>query len=95
MAGRRWSEGTHQAIEAKRRRCYSNESQNCLHDLQNYFRLYEKLSGMTGTGYRSLEFRQIYGLDVVVIPTNQPMIRKGRHNDLVYLSMAEKFGCDY
>ncbi|MCF7981893.1 MAG: preprotein translocase subunit SecA [Pseudomonadales bacterium] len=92
MPGRRWSEGTHQAIEAKESVTIQNESQTLASTtFQNYFRLYEKLSGMTGTAdTEAFEFRQIYGLDVVVIPTNKPMIRKDA-NDLVYLSMAEKF----
>lgn len=92
MPGRRWSEGTHQAIEAKEGVDIQSESQTLASTtFQNYFRIYDKLSGMTGTAdTEAFEFRQIYGLDVVVIPTNKPMIRKDP-NDLVYLSMEEKF----
>lgn len=92
MPGRRWSEGTHQAVEAKENVPIQNESQTMASTtFQNYFRLYEKLSGMTGTAdTEAFEFKQIYGLDVVVIPTNKPMIRADA-NDLVYLTMEEKF----
>ena len=92
MPGRRWSEGIHQAIEAKENTDIQNESQTLASTtFQNYFRLYEKLSGMTGTAdTEAYEFHEIYALDVVVIPTNQPMSREDR-NDLVYLSMNEKF----
>ncbi len=92
MPGRRWSEGTHQAIEAKEGVPIQNESQTLASTtFQNYFRLYEKLSGMTGTAdTEAYEFHEIYGLDVVVIPTNKPMIRED-HNDLVYLTAEEKF----
>ncbi len=92
MPGRRWSEGTHQAVEAKENVVIQNESQTMASTtFQNYFRLYKKLSGMTGTAdTEAFEFRQIYGLDVVVIPTNKPMIRNDA-NDLVYLTEKEKF----
>lgn len=92
MPGRRLSEGLHQAIEAKEGVPIQNESQTLASTtFQNYFRLYEKLSGMTGTAdTEAYEFHQIYGLDVVVIPTNKPMIRNDA-NDLIFLSMEEKF----
>lgn len=92
MPGRRLSEGLHQAIEAKEGLQIQAESQTLASTtFQNYFRLYNKLSGMTGTAdTEAFEFRQIYGLDVVVIPTNKPMIRKD-YNDLVYLTIEEKF----
>jgi preprotein translocase subunit SecA len=92
MPGRRWSEGIHQAIEAKEGLPIQNETQTLASTtFQNYFRLYGKLSGMTGTAdTEAFEFRQIYGLDVVVIPTHRPMVRKD-HNDLVYLTIDEKF----
>ena len=92
MPGRRLSEGLHQAIEAKERVQIQSESQTLASTtFQNYFRLYTKLSGMTGTAdTEAYEFHQIYGLDVVVIPTNKPMVRID-DNDLVFLSMQEKF----
>ncbi|RZU35384.1 protein translocase subunit secA [Fluviicoccus keumensis] len=92
MPGRRWSEGLHQAVEAKERVEIQNENQTlATTTFQNYFRLYKKLSGMTGTAdTEAPEFRQIYGLDVVVIPTHKPMVRKDLE-DLVYLSKDEKF----
>src|SRR5690554_4594393 len=92
MPGRRLSEGLHQAIEAKEGLNIQAESQTLASTtFQNYFRLYNKLSGMTGTAdTEAFEFRQIYALDVVVIPTNKPMIRKD-YNDLVYLTIDEKF----
>ena len=92
MQGRRLSEGLHQAIEAKEGVKIQAESQTLASTtFQNYFRLYGKLAGMTGTAdTEAFEFRQIYGLDVVVIPTNRPAIRKDL-NDLVYLSKEEKF----
>jgi len=91
MPGRRLSEGLHQAIEAKEGVPIQNESQTLASTtFQNYFRLYEKLSGMTGTAdTEAFEFHQIYGLDVVVIPTNKPMIRDDA-NDLIYLTTGEK-----
>lgn len=92
MAGRRWSEGIHQAIEAKEGVKIQSENQTLASTtFQNYFRLYDKLSGMTGTAdTEAFEFHQIYGLDVVVIPTNKPMVRKD-HNDLIFMSTEEKF----
>jgi preprotein translocase subunit SecA len=92
MPGRRLSEGLHQAIEAKEGVPIQNESQTLASTtFQNFFRLYEKLSGMTGTAdTEAFEFHQIYGLDVVVIPTNQPMVRDDA-NDLIYLTTEEKF----
>ena len=92
MPGRRWSGGIHQAIEAKEKVAITNESQTLASTtFQNYFRLYDKLAGMTGTAdTEAFEFRQIYGLDVVVIPTNLPMIRDDL-NDLIYLTHEEKF----
>ena len=92
MPGRRLSEGLHQAIEAKEGVSIQNESQTLASTtFQNYFRLFPKLSGMTGTAdTEAFEFRQTYGLDVVVIPTNKPIARKD-YNDLVYLTTEEKF----
>ena len=92
MPGRRWSEGLHQAVEAKEGVNIQAENQTlATTTFQNLFRLYRKLSGMTGTAdTEAPEFRQIYGLDVVVIPTHRPMIRKD-HDDLVYLSPMEKY----
>ena len=92
MPGRRWSEGIHQAVEAKEGVSIQNESQTLASTtFQNYFRLYQKLSGMTGTAdTEAFEFRQIYGLDVVVIPTHKPMIRID-NNDLIYMSTEEKY----
>ena len=92
MEGRRLSEGLHQALEAKEGLTIQSESQTLASTtFQNYFRIYNKLSGMTGTAdTEAFEFSQIYGLDVVVIPTNVPMVRKDA-NDLIYLSMEEKF----
>ncbi len=92
MPGRRWSGGIHQAIEAKESVNITNESQTLASTtFQNYFRIYNKLAGMTGTAdTEAFEFRQIYGLDVVVIPTNLPMVRADM-NDLIYLTVEEKF----
>ena len=92
MPGRRLSEGLHQAIEAKEGVNINAESQTMASTtFQNYFRLYPKLSGMTGTAdTEAFEFRQIYGLDVVVIPTNKPIARNDL-NDLIYLSEPEKY----
>ncbi|WP_101675868.1 preprotein translocase subunit SecA [Alloalcanivorax mobilis] len=92
MPGRRWSEGIHQAVEAKEGVRIQQENQTLASTtFQNYFRLYDKLAGMTGTAdTEAMEFRQIYGMDVVVIPTNRPMVRKDA-NDLVYLTLEEKF----
>ncbi len=92
MPGRRWSEGLHQAIEAKEGVPIQNENQTLASiTFQNYFRLYEKLAGMTGTAdTEAYEFQQIYGLEVVVIPTHKPMIRED-YPDLVYLTARDKF----
>ncbi|HEY6130520.1 MAG TPA: preprotein translocase subunit SecA, partial [Halioglobus sp.] len=92
MPGRRLSEGLHQAIEAKEGVSIQSESQTLASTtFQNYFRLYKKLAGMTGTAdTEAFEFRQIYGLEVLVIPTNVPQQRDDL-NDLVYLSVEEKF----
>lgn len=92
MPGRRWSEGIHQAIEAKEGVTIQAESQTLASTtFQNYFRLYEKLSGMTGTAdTEAFEFQQIYGLSVVVIPTNRSVQRKD-FNDLIFMTTEEKF----
>ncbi|MGQ9659266.1 MAG: preprotein translocase subunit SecA [Thermochromatium sp.] len=92
MPGRRWSDGLHQAIEAKEGVPIQPENQTLASiTFQNLFRLYPKLAGMTGTAdTEAYEFHQIYGLEVVVIPTNRPMIREDR-GDLVYLTQAEKY----
>ncbi|ASP37212.1 preprotein translocase subunit SecA [Bacterioplanes sanyensis] len=92
MPGRRWSEGLHQAIEAKEGVNIQPESQTLASTtFQNYFRLYGKLAGMTGTAdTEAFEFRQIYGLDVVVIPTNKP-IQRIDYNDVIYASQREKY----
>ena len=92
MPGRRLSEGLHQAIEAKEKVAIQAESQTLASTtFQNFFRLYNKLSGMTGTAdTEAFEFHQIYGLDVVVIPTNVDIARKDL-NDLIYLSIEEKY----
>jgi preprotein translocase subunit SecA len=92
MPGRRWSDGLHQAVEAKEGVKVREENQTVASiTFQNYFRLYSKLSGMTGTAdTEAFEFQQIYGLEVVVIPTHKPMIRKD-NSDLVFLSEQDKF----
>ena len=92
MPGRRWSDGLHQAVEAKEGVHVREENQTVASiTFQNYFRLYEKLSGMTGTAdTEAFEFQQIYGLEVVVIPTHRPMIRIDQP-DLVYLTQKDKF----
>ena len=92
MPGRRWSDGLHQAIEAKESVRVREENQTVASiTFQNYFRLYKKLAGMTGTAdTEAPEFLQIYGLEVVVIPTHRPMIRKD-HADFVYLTQKDKF----
>ena len=92
MEGRRWSEGLHQAVEAKEGVNIQNENQTLASiTFQNYFRIYNKLSGMTGTAEtEAFEFHSIYGLETVVIPTNKPMIRKD-HADKIYLSAEEKY----
>ncbi|MGB0513313.1 MAG: preprotein translocase subunit SecA, partial [Wenzhouxiangellaceae bacterium] len=92
MPGRRWSDGLHQAVEAKENVPIQRENQTLASiTFQNYFRLYDKLAGMTGTAdTEAYEFQTIYGLEVVVIPTNKPMIRDDAA-DLVFLTQAEKF----
>ena len=92
MPGRRWSEGLHQAIEAKENMEIQPENQTlATTTFQNYFRLYKKLSGMTGTAdTEAAEMKEIYGLDVVVIPTHRPMVRQD-HNDLIYLNRNGKY----
>jgi preprotein translocase subunit SecA len=92
MPGRRWSDGLHQAVEAKEKVKIQSENQTLATiTLQNYFRMYDKLAGMTGTAETEAEeFEKIYGLDVAVIPTNVPMIRND-HADLVYRTEGEKF----
>ncbi len=92
MPGRRWSDGLHQAIEAKENVKIQQENQTLASiTFQNYFRLYDKLSGMTGTAdTEAFEFQSIYGLEVVVIPTNRSMVRKD-HGDLVFMNAQDKF----
>ena len=92
MSGRRWSDGLHQAVEAKEGVPIQQENQTLAAiTFQNYFRLYEKLSGMTGTAdTEAYEFQQIYGLEVVVVPTHRNMVRDDR-GDQVFLTMNEKF----
>ncbi|RKZ77051.1 MAG: preprotein translocase subunit SecA [Gammaproteobacteria bacterium] len=92
MPGRRWSEGLHQAVEAKEKVPIQNENQTLASiTFQNLFRLYGKLSGMTGTAdTEAFEFQQIYGLEVIVIPTHKKMVRDDR-GDLVYLTVEEKY----
>ncbi len=92
MVGRRWSDGLHQAIEAKEGVAIQPENHTLASiTFQNYFRLYNKLSGMTGTAdTEAFEFQQIYGLEVVVIPTHRPMVRQDK-GDQVFLSLKDKF----
>ncbi|HIF18146.1 MAG TPA: preprotein translocase subunit SecA [Cycloclasticus sp.] len=92
MPGRRWGEGLHQAIEAKEGAKIQSENQTMASiTFQNYFRMYDKLSGMTGTAdTEAFEFQQIYGLEVIVIPTHRPMTRDDA-GDLVYLTAKEKY----
>ena len=92
MPGRRWSDGLHQAVEAKENVRIENENQTLATvTFQNYFRMYKKLAGMTGTAdTEAVEFRKIYNLDVVVIPTNMPLIRTN-HPDVIYKTETEKF----
>ncbi|NRQ43237.1 preprotein translocase subunit SecA [Rheinheimera sp. YQF-2] len=92
MEGRRWSEGLHQAVEAKEGVRIQNENQTLASiTFQNYFRLYDKLSGMTGTAdTEAFEFQQIYGLETIVVPTNRPMVRADMA-DLVYLNAEDKY----
>jgi preprotein translocase subunit SecA len=91
MSGRRWSEGLHQAVEAKEGVAIQKENQTLASiTFQNYFRMYEKLSGMTGTAdTEAFEFHSIYGLETVVVPTHRPMIRKDEH-DQVFRTMQER-----
>ena len=93
MAGRRWSEGLHQAVEAKENVQIQSENQTLASiTFQNYFRMYGKLAGMTGTAdTEAYEFHQIYGLETVVIPTNRPMARKDE-NDQIFRTAQEKHG---
>lgn len=92
LPGRRWSDGLHQAVEAKEGVKIERETQTLATiTIQNYFRMYEKLAGMTGTAETEAgEFHDIYGLDVVVVPTNRP-VRRVDYNDLVYKTQREKF----
>src|SRR5271170_3421147 len=92
MPGRRWSDGLHQAIEAKENVKIESENQTLATiTFQNYFRMYKKLAGMTGTAdTESVEFKEIYNLDVAIIPTNQEMIREDNH-DVVFKTEEEKF----
>jgi preprotein translocase subunit SecA len=92
MAGRRWSDGLHQAVEAKEGVAIQSENQTLASiTFQNYFRMYKKLAGMTGTAdTEAYEFQQIYGLETVVIPTNRPMIRID-NNDQIFRTAPEKF----
>ncbi|HTB23431.1 MAG TPA: preprotein translocase subunit SecA [bacterium] len=92
MPGRRWGEGLHQAVEAKEKMAIERETQTLATiTLQNYFRMYEKLAGMTGTALtEAQEFHEIYKLDVVTIPTNRPMVRAD-HPDLIFKNLAGKF----
>ncbi len=92
MPGRRWSEGLHQAIEAKEAVSIQQENQTLASiTFQNFFRMYSKLSGMTGTAdTEAFEFQQIYGLEVAVIPTHRPMVRDDK-TDLIFLTATEKF----
>lgn len=92
MSGRRWSDGLHQAVEAKEGVAIQRENQTMASiTFQNYFRMYKKLSGMTGTAdTEAYEFQQIYALETVVIPTNRPMVRKD-YNDKIYLNVEDKF----
>ncbi len=92
MPGRRYSDGLHQALEAKEGVTVEKENQTLASiTFQNYFRMYTKLAGMTGTAdTEAVEFNKIYGLDVIVVPTNKPMIRKD-YNDVIYKTEKEKF----
>src|SRR5690606_32008664 len=92
MVGRRWSEGLHQAVEAKEKVQIQAENQTLASiTFQNYFRMYEKLAGMTGTAdTEAYEFQEIYGLETVIIPTNRPMIRIDQ-NDQIFKTAKEKY----
>ena len=96
MQGRRWSEGLHQAIEAKEGVTIQNENQTLASiTYQNYFRLYSKLSGMTGTAdTEAYEFQTIYGLEVIIIPTHMPMVRDDQ-SDVIFPYRERKIWCDY
>lgn len=93
MVGRRWSDGLHQAVEAKEGVVIQQESKTLATiSFQNYFRMYDHLSGMTGTAATEAEeFKKIYDLDVIVVPTNDPMVRKDRP-DVIYKSLRGKYG---
>jgi preprotein translocase subunit SecA len=93
MPGRRWSDGLHQAVEAKEGVAIQSENQTLASiTFQNYFRMYGKLAGMTGTAdTEAYEFHQIYGLETVVIPTNKPMVRRDE-NDQIFRTAGEKYG---
>ncbi len=93
LPGRRWSDGLHQAVEAKEGVPIQRENQTLASiTFQNLFRMYKKLAGMTGTAdTEAYEFQSIYGLEVVVIPTHQPMIRKD-NQDIIFLKQNYKFG---
>jgi len=93
MVGRRWSDGLHQAVEAKENVVIQQESKTLATiSFQNYFRMYDHLSGMTGTAATEAEeFKKIYDLDVIVVPTNDPMVRKDR-SDMIYKSLRGKYG---
>ena len=92
MAGRRWSDGLHQAVEAKEGVAIQNENQTMASiTFQNYFRMYEKLGGMTGTAdTEAYEFQEIYGLETIIVPTNRPMVRADQ-NDQIFKTASEKF----
>jgi preprotein translocase subunit SecA len=92
MAGRRWSDGLHQAVEAKEGVQIQNENQTMASiTFQNFFRMYEKLGGMTGTAdTEAFEFQEIYGLETVIVPTNRPMVRADQ-NDQIFKTAGEKF----
>jgi len=92
MAGRRWSDGLHQAVEAREGVTIQNENQTLASiTFQNYFRMYDKLAGMTGTAdTEAYEFQEIYGLETVIVPTNRPMVRKDQ-NDQVFKTTQEKY----
>src|SRR5699024_8750570 len=92
MSGRRWSEGLHQAVEAKEGVAIQSENQTMASiTFQNYFRMYEKLGGMTGTAdTEAFEFQEIYSLETVIIPTNRPMVRVDQH-DQVFKTDKEKY----
>ena len=92
MVGRQWSDGLHQAVEAKERVPIKPETQTMATvTIQNFFKMYDRLAGMTGTAdTEATEFHEIYALDVVVIPTNLPIARQDR-NDVVYMQAKDKY----